>query len=47
MTHLSGNFVERQREHFNSIAAHYQAARGGTNYVYLNHLALGNTSEGY
>ena len=41
VTNLSGNLVERQREHFNSIAAHYQAARGGTNYVYLNHLLWG------
>ena len=41
MTQFSGNLIERQREHFNSIAAHYQAARGGTNYVYLNHLLWG------
>ena len=41
MAQFSGNLVERQREHFNSIAAHYQAARGGANYVYLNHLLWG------
>ena len=41
MAQFSSNLIERQREHFNSIAAHYQAARGGTNYVYLNHLLWG------